>query len=241
MKERQKLKAGPRAWAVLTLAIGAGLSSPFLRPPTSPVDHSLSESPLTRSGSRLPAASVAFSRPNELPWRDDPLLSASGGGATESEQQMPPWAEIPSRIDELIAEGAAPAAGFAPHASDIAPMPTWRDRQIGSTHLPNTAPRPAGLQPLASTRGPVPPPDSPTWEPGGLAPRLPQQIVRGALDAAWPDVGSAPPPARARPARVQSASQMNTAEPVSADRARPTAADAERSPKFVYQPGFKPQ
>ncbi|MCA9134292.1 MAG: hypothetical protein KDA45_14085, partial [Planctomycetales bacterium] len=121
---------GPRGWAMLILLGGAGLASPFLRPPQLAGDSSPIEPP---QSARPPANLASFSpsgpRSGSAAW-DSPVSAQaveppSGGRqpaaigrslpSTASRLDptaLPAWAPTRSPLDDLIAAGAAPAPAW---------------------------------------------------------------------------------------------------------------------------------
>lgn len=113
---------GPRGWAVLTLAGGAALASPFLRPPQVDSTHFGSPSAIAPNftGEAISAiASAANLRATHLPSAHalpgrvvsgvlPTTVSKLDEFADSSPPQLPAWVRPRSPLDDLIARGTAP-------------------------------------------------------------------------------------------------------------------------------------
>lgn len=128
---------GPRGWAILTLVAGAGLASPFLRPPQVELAEQVSESTLGLSSApgRLATVRLAVDSlpPHALPGTSPKGPSSKGlseRGSTNSwgsQPQIPEWAQPTSPIDQLISQGAAPGWDQAAISETprLAPLQPW--------------------------------------------------------------------------------------------------------------------
>ncbi len=191
---------GPRGWAVLTLAGGAALASPFLRPPH--LDSARLESPTSNAASfaggtvSSNAFDVSLSSAQVLPVRVvsgvlPTTVSKLDEFVETSTPEFPAWVKPPSPLDDLIARGTAPIES----ASTVETSPAQ-----GVVHL----------QPLRS------------WQGDGLPSSTPADLAGQALPAqSWPDqtLGHAPSPllAQERTGRRHVARGLGTAQPHSSE------------------------
>jgi hypothetical protein len=153
---------GPRGWAILTLAAGAGLASPFLRPPQiDPLQVDLaervSESPLASSSipGHLTAAhgerNATVAVVNPVGTGANSTLPAQGHMG-QSQMQIPEWATPPSPLDELISQGTAPPWRHEQvmNSPKLTPLDPW-------TSLPALAPAPRLAVPVPQPSVAAPP------------------------------------------------------------------------------------
>jgi len=108
---------GPRGWAVLTLAGGAALASPFLRPPQVDSTHFGSPSAIAPNftGEAISSNASATNLPSAhaLPGRVvsgilPTTVSKLDEFADSSPPHLPAWVRPRSPLDDLIARGTAP-------------------------------------------------------------------------------------------------------------------------------------
>lgn len=124
----RNLSFGPRGWAILTLAGGAALASPFLRP--AQLKNSQSSSEQNAGGLTCnPSAygSGAFESVPAFPadFSDEKASGASQPyqvvlrelPSTAAAQQLPAWASKTSRLDDLISSNFA--SGELPSATPV--------------------------------------------------------------------------------------------------------------------------
>jgi hypothetical protein len=237
---------------MLVLIGGAALASPFLRPPRIEMDANISESPLTRNTRPSPQlATVGFSR-DAVPDANGSVASASASETDRSgayaSPKLPAWATQPSRLDDLISQGAAPPWDDEPSTSHLQPLQPWMDRQLNQRGLPSTQPdlRSLAGQPSALGASPF------DERVDGYAPAVPQASVSAQSDGGgWPAYAPTPPPSQsyAGPAMT---STSHTRQAAANDLARLSSGQGsgdrsaggqtQRPPaerRFVYQPGMQ--
>lgn len=176
---------GPRGWAILTLVAGAGLASPFLRPPQVELAEQISESTLGLSSApgRLAAVRLAVDSlpPHALPGTSSPTSTERGStNSWGSQSQIPEWAQPTSPIDQLISQGAAPrwdqtAVSESPRLAPlqpwgtptaVAPLPSQTiaksaDQQLSALPQPTHPLRPTITSNSLGTSNSAPAPTSP--------------------------------------------------------------------------------
>ena len=137
--------AGPRTWALLTLALGFALASPFLRRShqiggaNTDVSLSTTTAPVAPPSSFSPPL-VEAAEPTPPAW---PQLAREVSTADLADQpQLPSWAKPKSALDELIATGAPRQEAFEMMGSSLKnrPTPTKQLKPIASSGLPATTP-----------------------------------------------------------------------------------------------------
>lgn len=165
----RKPRLGPRGWAMLTLAGGAALSSPFLRPAELkvPVGEPALRYEVT---SETTLASTPFAASGNAAWPLDPAQRDAQPSQTlhatprqlgserlpstdPTPRQWPDWVKPTTRLDRMIAEGAVHAPSPArqdwePNRSSLPARDPWvADGTSPSLHANATAP----MQSVASS------------------------------------------------------------------------------------------
>lgn len=160
---RMHAYVGPRGWAVLTLAGGAALASPFLRPPQ--LDSARFEAPSATApnfaGAHLsfPALDASPNSTQHLPTRVvsgalPTTLSKLDEFADASTPALPDWVKPRSPLDELIARSSTPATAAALESAALESTATDAGLPTAGSPLASS-PRQAHveLQPLRPWRG----------------------------------------------------------------------------------------
>jgi len=197
---------GPRGWAILTLAAGAGLASPFLRPPQVDLAERVSESPMAPTSFPAHLATARRERStrqgvlgasDSLPHGTLPEHGPSG----QSPTQIPEWATPPSRLDQLISQGAAPPWRHenVVESPKLPPLDPW-------TSLPSLAPPPRPTAVLPQPSAPV-------------APATPGSLTATNITSALRSPSNEPTAAPPAPRRTQFVYQPGYPQPPAAQAA----------------------
>ncbi len=145
---RTQAYVGPRGWAVLTLAGGAALASPFLRP--AQIDSArLASGPATSelaAWSPIPSELDGFeSSSNLLPGRIvsgtlPTTVSRLDDWTTSEIPLLPKWVTQQSPLDELISRAKSPAPQPDSYVerptAELQPLRTWRGGRLSDGKAP---------------------------------------------------------------------------------------------------------
>jgi hypothetical protein len=248
---------GPRGWAVLILAGGAALATPFMRAPRVAMEDEISESPLAKSrGSNTAFAAASFARPMGFDHLDRPagrddlpeIISPDAGDNLTPD--FPSWASPPSRLDDLIAAGAAPPWSDSPTATTLPPMQPWMNRRLThSTTPPTTASAPSHLpssdtsNQFARRASPWDQPGEAARDPNSSQPIKPPPYPTTALPstAFQPGMTGGSLTGATRHSSTSPGAVSTTVNPAAASSAAVGQAPAASGKRhFVYQPGLRP-
>lgn len=132
-----RISLGPKGWAILTLAGGAALASPFLHPPVARPLHDSPEHNTFAQNGRAQDSDWQSDSPSDSEGPDSVVRIVSGTlpstTLASSDAPMPEWARSRSKLDEIMAQGAVDA----PINSTLSRNPptqmktwtsTWQDR-----------------------------------------------------------------------------------------------------------------
>lgn len=143
---------GPRGWALLVLCGGVALASPFLRLPAvdpsqqQPAPPELGEAAwLTASFAHEPVDVPPYPGRGLPPVNHQQLPSTY---ANQAPVTLPAWAPPHSQLDDLIAQGAAPAWDAEKTQTELAPLEPWRNATPPSSRQTSSAPRATSGQPV---------------------------------------------------------------------------------------------